>query len=207
MKTKLGLVAILVILSSSLVVNAYFYATQERDLAVNSDLRAQAASLEAQLANLSSQISGFQSEKTSLETQLASLESQLENLHNHINSLENENSNLQNENANIQSQISHGGTPKIVTRIGATDVRQSPAAGHPWSGQIRLYVSGEVWNVGSNVARNVRLHVTLYQGDAVANETYIELGTINAGSWADAASNIYYAGDALTNWTIIPEQD
>ena len=207
MKTKLGLMAVLVILSSSLVVNAYFYVAQQQDLAVNSDLQTQTANLEAQLANLSSQISGFQSEKASLETQLASLESQLENLHNQINSLENQNSNLQNENFNIQSKISQGGTPKIVTRIGATDVRQSPAAGHPWSGQIRLYVSGEVWNVGSGVARNVRLHVTLYQGDSVANETYIGLGTINAGSWADAASNIYYSGDALTNWTIIPEQD
>jgi TolA-binding protein len=207
LKAKLGLMAVLVILSSSIVVNAYFYAAQQRDLAVNSDLQAQAASIEVQLANLSSQISGFQSEKTSLETQLASIESQLENLHNQINSLENDNSNLQNENANIQSQINHGGTPKIVTRIGATDVRQSPATGHPWSGQIRLYLSGEVWNVGSGIARNVRLHVTLYQGDAVANETYIELDTINAGSWADAASNIYYVGDALTNWTIIPEQD
>ena len=181
--------------------------TQQHDLAVNNGLRKQAASLEALLANLRNQTSGFQNEKTSLETQIASLESQLENLHNQIKSLESENINLQNENANIQSQINQGGTPKIVTRIGATDVRQSPAVGHPWSGRIRLYVSGEVWNVGSGVARNVRLHVILYQGGAVANETYIELGTINAGSWADAASNIYYAGDALTNWTIIPEHD
>jgi TolA-binding protein len=207
LKKKLAMIAISVILIGSLAANTYFYSQQQSHLAVTNDLKKQAADLQSQLANLGNQTDNLQNRKSSLETQLASLESRLENLHTQINSLENGNSNLQNENANIQSQIIQVGTPKIVTRIGATDVRQSPAAGHPWSGRIRLYVSGEVWNVGSGVAQNVRLHVTLYQGDAVANETYIELGTINAGSWADAASNIYYAGDALTNWTIIPEHD
>jgi len=70
---------------------------------------------------------------------------------------------------------------------------------------IRLYISGEIWNVGTAAAQNCKLHVTLYQGDTVAKDTYIELGTINAGSFVDVASNVYYAGDALTNWTLVPE--
>ena len=47
--------------------------------------------------------------------------------------------------------------------------------------------------------------MTLYQGETVANATYVELGTINAGSYVDVAADIYYSGEALTNWTIIPE--
>ena len=81
----------------------------------------------------------------------------------------------------------------------------TPAAGHPWSGVIRFYISGEVWNLGTGAARDCRLHVTLYQGETVANDTYVELGTINAGTYVDVATNIYYSGEALTNWTIIPE--
>ena len=126
------------------------------------------------------------------------LQKQAADLRNQIN-------NLQSEKANLQNQLSQAGAPKIVTRLGVKDVRSTPAEGHPWSGRIRLYVAGEVWNVGTNAAQNCRLHVTLYQGDVVANDTYIELGTIADGSWKDVATDIYYEGVALTNWTIMSE--
>jgi hypothetical protein len=113
--------------------------------------------------------------------------------------------NLQSEKANLQTQLIQTSAPKIITRLGATDVRSSPAPGHPWSGRIRLYVAGEVWNVGTAAAFNCSLHITLYQGDVVANETCVELDTIAEGSWKDVAVDIYYEGSALTNWTIIPE--
>ncbi len=70
---------------------------------------------------------------------------------------------------------------------------------------IRLYVSGEVWNVGSGPAMNSRLHVTLYRDGSVVGDTYIELGTIEGASFKEVARNIYYAGGALTRWTIEPE--
>jgi hypothetical protein len=109
--------------------------------------------------------------------------------------------NLQNENTNLQSQLIQLDGPKLVTRLGAADLN--------YQGQdIRLYLYGEVWNVGTSAAQNSKLHVTLYIGNKVTNDTYIELGTINAGSFVNVASNIYYAsGNALTNWTIVPEYD
>jgi len=73
--------------------------------------------------------------------------------------------------------------------------------------EIRLYISGEIWNVGTSAACNCRLHVTLYQGVTVAKDTYVELGTIDVGSYVDVASNVYYTGNALTNWTLTPECD
>jgi hypothetical protein len=33
----------------------------------------------------------------------------------------------------------------------------------------------------------------------------VEMGTIKAGTYVDVAANIYYTGEALTDWTIIPE--
>ena len=99
------------------------------------------------------------------------------------------------------------GSPRLVTRLGTKDVRASPYANHPWSGTIRFYISGEVWNVGQIPAYKSTLHVVLFQGAIVANDTYIELGVIAAGAYVDVASNVYYAGNALTNWTLTPECD
>jgi regulator of replication initiation timing len=205
LKTKLALIVVSVILVGSLVANACFYALQQHGLAADNDLKKQAADLQRQLSILSNQTSSLQSENANLLAEMADLEGQAANLRNQTGSLQSENSNLQSENAAIQNQIDQIGTPKILTRLGATDVRSTPAAGHPWSGVIRFYISGEVWNMGTGAAKDCKLHVTLYQGDAVANDTYVELGTINAGSYTDVAANIYYTGEALTNWTINPE--
>lgn len=197
-----------VILFGSLAANTYFYAQQQHGSAADDELKQQAADLQSQLTTLSNQANSLRSEKTNLETQIASLKTQIANMQNRTDSFQSENSKLQDENAAIQNQIDQirvAGLPKIVTRLGATDVRSTPAAGHPWSGVIRFYISGEVWNIGTGAARDCRLHVMLYQKSAVANDTYVELGTINAGTYVDVAANIYYMGDALTSWTMIPE--
>jgi hypothetical protein len=126
-----------------------------------------------------------------------SLERQAADLRNQINNFQSEKSDLQSKLSQLnQREVA----PKLVTRLGATDMR------YDYPGQdIRLYISGEIWNVGTAAAQNCKLHVTLYQGDTAAQDTYIELGMINAGSFIDVASNVYYTGDALTNWTLIPE--
>ena len=111
-------------------------------------------------------------------------------------------STLENEIAELEDQLTQLGQegPRLVTRLGASDMRFN------YTGQeTRLYISGEIWNVGTSAARNSRLHVTLYQGVTVANDTYIDLGTIDVGSYVDVASNIYYTGNALTDWTLTPE--
>jgi cell shape-determining protein MreC len=206
MKTKRALVIVAVMLAGSILASIALYAQQTELAQSNSALHDQVSDIESQLPNLNAQTNNLLEEKKQLQTQIDTLQNQTAKLRNQTNSLQNENINLQNENAELQNQLNHKGTkePKIVTRLGAKDVRESPASGHSWSGQIRFYVKGEVWNVGTADARNVRLHVTLYQGDTVANETYIGLGRIAAGSYVDVASNIIYVGEALSNWTIIP---
>jgi hypothetical protein len=130
-----------------------------------------------------------------------------------VNELESQVANLQDEKVNLQNQLhsrlNQTQTPMLVTRLGTDDVRGPRYVNHPW-GRIRFYVSGEVWNVGSVAANNSKLHVILYQfilyqGNTKANDTYVELGKIEAGSFVDVAANINYEGDALTSWTITPE--
>jgi hypothetical protein len=113
-------------------------------------------------------------------------------------------SNLESETAELKNQINqlNQKAPKLVTRLGASDLRFN------YTGQeIRWYISGEVWNVGISVARNCKLHVTLYQGTIVAKDTYIELGNIDVGMYANVSSNVYYTGNALTDWTVTPEYE
>ena len=200
----IGSIAILV---ASLIANYYFFS----ELSSSSQVRFHKepiANLQNQISELQKQVSNLQNEKDQLKTQIKPLEIQVENLQNKTTVFLRENFLLQNMKNNFEGQLyqlllaNQGKTATLVTRLGASDMRYN------YSGQdIRLYISGEVWNVGIVGAQNCRLHVTLYQGDFVANDTYIELGIIEAGSYVDVARNIYYSGTALTNWRIIPESD
>ena len=100
----------------------------------------------------------------------------------------------------LQNEIDGLKASKLVTRLGATDNR-------PLLGTKNLFVQGSIWNVGTNSAQNCRLHVVMYQGQTVAEDTYINLGTINGESYTEISENVYYEGSALTDWNITPEWD
>jgi hypothetical protein len=139
----------------------------------------------------------FYSEQRDSTLRNAALKEQASELRTLASTLENETAELEDQ----LNQFSQEG-PKLVTRLGASDMRFN------YTGQeTRLYISGEIWNVGTSAARNGKLHVTLYQGVTVAKDTYVELGNIDVGSYVDVASNVYYTGNALTNWTLTPECD
>ena len=137
-------------------------------------------------------------QQSSFNTNVA-LQKQAAELSDKINNLQNENTKLQSQ----LNQLDQNGI-KLVTRLGASDL---------WNnGELKdkrvYFLYGEVWNVGTSAAKNCTLHVTLYIGIAVIKDTTIELGSINAGSYALVSSKIDYPSrTALTNWTIIPEHD
>ena len=200
---KFALAAITAVLIVSLAANVYF-CSQQNVFANDSSLQTQVADLRSQLASLSSQTSSLQSENANLTARIGDLEGQAASLSNQTNNLQSEKSRLLDEKSNLQNQLSLLGQEKVparlVTRVGGSDMRYN------YSGSdIRLYITGEVWNVGTEAAVNCSLHVTLYQGVTVAKDTYIELGTIAGGSFTQVARNIYYTGDKLTKWTITPE--
>ena len=100
----------------------------------------------------------------------------------------------------IQGQVDALRAPKLVTALSVTDQR-------PWFQTPYVQISGEVWNVGSDTAYNCRLHIILYQGSAIAEDTYISLSTINGESHRNVDTQIFYVGSELTDIDIIPEMD
>jgi hypothetical protein len=206
-KQKIVLAVLSLALVGSLAVDIFLFTQQLSFTQDQRQLLRQKSELRNQLTDLQNQTANLENEKRSLQNQAASLEQEAATLQNQTTLLQNQNANLQNRRATLQNQLSQPNPsqekpPTLVTRLGARDMRYN------YSGQdLRLYISGEVWNVGTVAAQNCRLHVTLFQGENVAKDAYIELGTINAGSYVDVARNIYYTGEALTNWTITPEHN
>ncbi len=144
----------------------------------------------------------FLAQLCSFNTENNGVQKQVDDFRYHIVDLQNEKANLQSQ---LQTHQSKANPPELVTRLGVKDIRASPYANHPWSGRIRFYVAGEVWNVGQISAFNCKLHVVLYQGATVANDTYVMLGTIKPGSFVDVSADIFYEGAALTSWIVLPE--
>ena len=174
---KIALIVVSILFVISLIANLYFYTRQY----------APDSGLENQIANLQSQLD-------SLNTTYQSYVS----THSHSNS---EYSSLENQIANLESQIESLKSAKLINvNLFGTDNR--PLFQTPY-----LHVTGEVVNVGTYTAYNCKLHVILYQGEVVAEDTYINLGTINGEGWKTVDSNIYYEGSALTAYSIYAEWD
>lgn len=138
----------------------------------------------------------------SLNTNSNGVQRQIVDFKSQIADLQYEKASLQDQ---LQTQQSRAGSPRLVTRLGVKDIRASPYVNHPWSGRIRFFVSGEVWNVGRVPGYNCTLHIVLYQGTNVANDTKVILGTIKPGSFVDVSADMYYEGTALTSWNVTPE--
>jgi len=86
---------------------------------------------------------------------------QCSNITNEIGILQTENDLLKRENTDLQNQLNEKG-PRLITKLGTTDVKIDHTAYH--SNQTCLFIEGEVWNIGAQVADDCRLHVILYQG-------------------------------------------
>jgi hypothetical protein len=104
------------------------------------------------------------------------------------------------ENKNLKTQTNQVAMPQLATRLGSRNCNWDSA-------DLRLYIQGEVWNVGASAAENCSLHVTLYSGNFTAHETHLQIGSIQSGSYEDVAENVHYSGFTLTDWTIVPESN
>jgi hypothetical protein len=201
LKAKFPLVAVSIILAFSLAGNVSLYLCQPNSVPANA-LQKQITDLQNQISNSRNQINTLLNDIATLESQTVGLNNQVGDLQNQTSSLQTENSKLKSKNAELSLLSQEKAPAKLVTRLGANDLRYN------YSGQaIRLYITGEVWNVGTEMAQNCSLHVILYQGATVAQDTYISLGNIAGASFSDVATNIYYTGEALTNWTITSEHN
>ncbi|MDQ1279738.1 MAG: hypothetical protein QG670_1000 [Thermoproteota archaeon] len=153
------------------VSNAYFYTS----------MQSQIDRLNTDKTNLQSQITALQSIETILNTTYQNYVST------HIYS------NTQYNNLNTSYNLLKA--PKLSDLdLSFEDVR--PILQTPY-----LHVTGKVWNVGNSSAYNSQIHITLYQGAVVAEETSIGLGDILGEYRVSIDQKIYYTGSNLTNWT------
>jgi len=224
LKVALALVSIFLIVS--LIAVYYVYTNPPNTQDQISSLQNQKASLENQVTDLQSQINDLENQietlesqqtedgGTDLQSQINDLQSQLDGLqttydnyvstHSYSNSeynnLVSEVTTLGGQIASLQNEVDSLKASKLVTRLGVSD--QRPFLQTPY-----FHVSGEVWNVGTNTAINCKLHVILYQGSVVAEDTYINLGTISGEYFTSVDERVYYQGSSLTSWSVSPEWD
>ena len=134
------------------------------------------------------------------DTIIADLRNQINQKNAEIDRLNGIISQKDSEIASLNSQINSLKAPKVVkVNLKADDSR-------PFLGTVSLHVYGELCNVGSNTANNVKLHVVAYQsGGVVAIDTYIVVGSMNGESWTSVNGSPTYGGGALTSWDITPE--
>ena len=217
---KVALVLVSIILIISLIAVFYVYTNPPDTQNEISNLQDQKASLESQVNDLQNQISGLQTQIDALENQQPT-DNQGTDLQSQLNQLQSTYDNYvsthgySNEEYNeqvaivttqggqitaLQTQVASLSAPDLVTRLGLNDER--PILQTPY-----FHVYGEVWNVGTNTATNCKLHIVLYQGAVVAEDTYVNLGVIYGRDYASVDSQIFYQGSALTNWTLSPEWD
>lgn len=71
--------------------------------------------------------------------------------------------------------------------------------------ESHLHVTGELWNVGTDTAYECRLRVQAYQGDVIAINTYISIGTIEGENRRILDYRVGYSGSPLTRWTMTPQ--
>ena len=101
------------------------------------------------------------------------------------------------ERNSLQSEVNSLRAPQFVWKIDITDSR-------PFLQTPRAIVKGDIWNVGTS-ACNCRLHVVIYQGAVIAEDTYINVGTINGRYYRSVNSEIFYDGSEITSYEVTPE--
>jgi regulator of replication initiation timing len=208
MNQKLVFTIFALAIVASLCIKAFQFAGSNPQATIDlqkqlSAAQLQAGAVEAEKANLQNQIANLTQQVTGLQNQIATLNRGSSNLTDENARLQAENANMQQTNSELNSQL-NGQGPRLITKLGATDVKIDKSENH--SNQTRLFIEGVVWNIGAKPAEKSRLHVILYQGDDVINNTYIDLGTIKGLDCVNVRKDIYYyTGGRLTNWTIIPE--
>jgi len=149
--------------------------------------------------SLQNQVDALTNDRSNLQSQVESLTSEKESLTSEKNSLQNQVDSLTTENNDLQNELDSLSTPNFIQNLEVTDTRpvffQRP----------RVRITGEVWNVGTTAA-NCRLHVILYQGSDVAEDTYVDVGLIGGRSFESVDETINYDGSPISDYTITAEE-
>ena len=232
---KIALGTVVVLLSISLWANFVYSSENGNLTNLTADLNGQISNLNLQLSQTSSQIENLTSqkaalesevknlkiEKASLQTQLASDDSEIERLETQLFNSASDLETLKEQSAKLQAQLTYFqnrtialfpfeeterskvldsspiDTAFLITRLGVKDIQDSSPK--------RLFIQGNVHNIGTATANNARLHVILYQGNSTMADFVIDLGTLEVYTSKSVSYNHQYSGNPLSGWDIIPE--
>lgn len=147
--------------------------------------------LKSQLQQAQSQLSGSSGDSSTI----SQLQSQIDSLNSQISQKNADISSLNSQISSLNDQIS---SLKSASLLG---VNLKYEDNRPLLQDAYLRVYGNVVNTGSNTAYNAKIHVILYQGSVVAEDTTINLGTISGKSSTNVDSKIYYTGSAITTYS------
>jgi hypothetical protein len=198
MKLKIALIIVAAILVASLAANINLYSMylERNNMAQTIDAQMQANS-------------DLQAQVTDIQNQAAQLQGQIANLTAKANNLETENSDLLQQNTDLETQLNNLtdaftffplDKPRLVTRLGVSNVIESVHGSHP-----RLFVEGDVFNTGGVTALGAKLEITLFIDGQVVNEYSYPLGDMESFGGAHVSVNVDYSGaKMLSNWTIVP---
>jgi hypothetical protein len=181
---------------------------QSTQLQLQTDaLRNQLTGDAVQIAVLENHATALQSDIISLQNQLANNATQIEQLKVTLAKTQNLLEYFQNrtlvlypfEKEALQAALYNDSlnTPFLITRLGVKDVNDSSGT--------RLFIQGNVYNIGTATAYNCRLHVTIHLSNATVLNQDIKLSDLTIYSSTYVSQNIPYSGVQLDKWEIIPE--
>ena len=144
------------------------------------------------------------------------LENQTDNLQNLQDSTEKQIEHPQNLSVPIQSQnaaldnhfwfytqtlpLDTQRDPYLITRLEVID-------NNFLHGGSYINVIGLVYNIGTRAANNCSLNVILYQGNIIAKENKIMLGSIGRTNYIDVDLKIFYEGKKITSFALTTNHD
>lgn len=110
-----------------------------------------------------------------------------------------ENGGLEGKITSLQEEINTLMAPKLISaNLGGFDKR-------PFFQTPRLQITGYIFNIGNQTAKDCKLHVVLYQGNIIVQDTYIKLGNIAGETGISIDEEVFYDGEGLTDFIITPE--
>jgi len=141
------------------------------------------------IVNKDSQISSLNKTISTKNSQISDLQSQVNTLQAQISSLNSRVNDLTAEISNLQSQV------KKLQAAQLQQVNVKWTDNHPLFGSAYVYLSGTIFNSGTNTASNVVITVEIYDSsNKLLGSGTISLGTISGNSYKNFEQGFNYGG-------------
>lgn len=207
------LMALVTIIGVSVSVNIFLGITNFQDQNQINDLKTEREALKTEISTLITERDNARAEAESLMGQNnvvvasnSALLTERDTLKGEVYSLNNQKDDAVSCVEDLNGEIEQLRAGRVMSKLGLYDNRDNAM-------QPYIHVYGFVWNVGTEAVFDCKIHVVGKQGDVVAVDTYIELGTLTGyvinpqTSIEEIDERVYYTGSKLTDTRVTIEYD